>query len=86
MHIIYDEEDNLSEVEYAVGDISENTLGFHILTPFGWWVLSIEDALSLNAGLSAMILEQLTRPWDHEDQSTIITRGRRTHLEGIGDD
>lgn len=80
------EEDNQREDGYKVGDIVEDIFGFHILTPFGWWDITTEDALSLNAGISAMLQLQLTRPWDNNDQSTIITRGRRINLEGISHD
>lgn len=63
----------------AVGDILEDSQGLAIVTPHGVWELSIEDALALTSGLSAMLLSQLTRPWSDEDTSTIISRGIR-HL------
>lgn len=63
----------------AVGDILEDSQGLAIVTAHGVWELSIEEAISLNAGLSAMLLSTLTRPWSSEDTSTIISRGTR-HL------
>ncbi|CAB0804736.1 hypothetical protein [Corynebacterium diphtheriae] len=74
-----DYEENSDHVDH-VGDIEENYLGVAVLTPHGWWQLTDEQALSLNAGLSSMMLSRLTRPWSSDDPSTIITRGRQALL------
>ena len=67
--------------EESVGDIAEDSNGLAILTPHGWWRLTDEEVLSLNSGLGQMIQHRLTAPWSDDDQSTIITRGRRTYVE-----
>lgn len=75
----HQEED--SNLEDSVGDITEGMNGLNILTPHGWWELTDEEALMLNSGLGQMLRYRLTRPWSDDDQSTIITRGRRTYVE-----
>ncbi|AIU92220.1 hypothetical protein CpMRi49_08230 [Corynebacterium ulcerans] len=79
----YDRRDYEESGEYVdqVGDIVENHIGVAVLTPHGWWQLTDEQALSLNAGLSNMINSRLTRPWSNDDPSTIITRGREALME-----
>lgn len=69
-----------SDDAVSFGDILEDGQGLAIVTPYGVWGLSTEEAINLNAGLSAMLLSQLTRPWSDEDRSTVISRGtRRLH-------
>ncbi|CAB0812012.1 hypothetical protein FRC0191_01872 [Corynebacterium diphtheriae] len=73
----YDPEDNEDDVADTVGTISENHIGVAILTPHGWWQLTDEEMLKLNAVLSSAICSRLTRPWSYTDLSTIVSRGRR---------
>lgn len=77
----HQEED--SDIEESVGDITEGMNGLNIRTPHGWWELSDEQALLLLSGLGQMVQFHLTRPWSEVDQSTILTRGRRAHIEGV---
>lgn len=75
-------QEEFSDIEESVGDIAEDSNGLAILTPHGWWRLTDEEVLSLNSGLGQMIQHRLTRPSSDDDQSTILTRGRRAHTVG----
>lgn len=64
------------------GDVISSGRGIEIVTPAGHLVLDIPEALDTAMMLVSAARGDLTRPWSGDDDSTILTRGKR-HLKEV---
>lgn len=60
------------------GDVVEDAEGIAVATHKGLWYLSDREVLDLTTHLVAALKNRLTRPWSAEDESTILSRGKRS--------